>query len=148
MAKKNYDIDAMFGEIKERNVETKVEEVVVPAEEPRVEKVVVAQEPEVTTKAEEVDKKAKANKETSKLVNKETSLQANKEKKQPKDYYYGAKHTWTIPDDVWEDIEAYLFLTGEKQVEFVVNCLKEKIEPMRVQIEQVKGLLKARRKGQ
>lgn len=132
MAKKNYDIDAMFGEIKERKEEAKVEEVVVPAEEPKVEKVEKSKEKKVETK----------------LVNKETSLQGNKEKKQPKDYYYGAKHTWTIPDDVWEDVEAYLFLTGEKQVEFVVNCLKAKIEPMRVQIEQVKGLLKTRGKGQ
>lgn len=144
MAKKNYDIDIMFGEMAERRKGMTLE----PSKKPEVEVVAepVAEEPAVTVKEEpkvevtfakpivepQKERKEKVNKFSRKQENKETSLQGNKEKKKPSDYYYGTKRTHAYPDELWRKFDIILKFKGEKQnaklIELVTNYVEENIE--------------------
>ena len=121
-------------------VEPVVNETVVveePKEEPVKEeetiKITNYEKPKVIETVEDFNKQTKEtskqrNKETRKQGNKETSLQGNLENKQPKDYYYGGKHTFAIPDDLFDKFKFVTSIRKETQSGKIIELIEKYLE--------------------
>lgn len=162
MAKKNYDIDDVFGGMQQRRknaqeetttVEQPVVNETVAIEEPKVEpvkeeKVVVAKEPEIASKVEDFNKQIKESKENKQIKeSKETLQKKNTEKKEDKKaekedkkYYYGQKRTFAINDANWEEVMIYIGAVGKTQHEYINELIEADIRKNAKIIEMAKEL--------
>ena len=57
-----------------------------------------------------------------------------------KEYYYGTKRTFPIPDDLWDDALIVMQAAGKKQVEWINDLIRQAVEINRPTIDAVKKL--------
>lgn len=127
MAKKNYDIDALFEEQPAAAPAVGVEQKKPVAAAPQPEQPLNVETQAPTEPSAPVEKTQK------KQANKQTSKQAKDEEKGSK-----SKRTFEINDAVWEDVETLLFVKKIKQVDFINDLLKSAVEANRELIERFK----------
>lgn len=72
-----------------------------------------------------------------------TNLQgklAKQGKTQKKEYNYGTKRTFPIPDELWDDALIVMQAQGLKQVEFIQGLIRDAVEANREMIDTVKKM--------
>lgn len=72
-----------------------------------------------------------------------TNLQgklAKQGKTQKKEYNYGTKRTFPIPDELWDDALIVMQAQGLKQVEFIQGLIRDAVEANREMINTVKKM--------
>ena len=127
MARKKLDMfDDMFNELNKRAAGEKPEGQ--PAAQTVVEKP-VQQQPAAPSVPTEQEKQV--------LQGKQAKQGKNTEKKE---YDYGTKHTFPIPDDLWNDALIVMQAAGKKQVEWINDLIRQAVEINRPTIEAVKKL--------
>lgn len=62
------------------------------------------------------------------------------EKKQKKNYDYGTKHTFPIPDELWRDAMLLMQAQGLSQVDFIQGLIRSAVEANRGAIKAVKQM--------
>ncbi len=65
---------------------------------------------------------------------------AKKEKTKKKNYNYGTKHTFPIPDELWGDAVLLMQAQGLSQVDFIQTLIKNAVAENRSAIEAVKKM--------
>lgn len=131
MAKNNLDLGSMFGELEKRASKPE-ERLDAPQAEPQPPIIPVASEqpsavtPSPVVKSE--DKQVLQGK------------QAKQGKAQKKEYNYGTKRTFPIPDELWDDALIVMQAQGLKQVEFIQGLIRDAVEANREIIDTVKRM--------
>lgn len=124
MAKTNYDLTAMFGELEK----TAQGQRSVPI-------------PQQSAATLESDKKATVASPAGKPAKQVLQGKQGKEKSQ-KHYDYGTKRTFPIPDDLWEDALLLMQGKGLKQVEFINDLIRQAVTDNAALIATLKSMRK------
>lgn len=129
MGKNNFDLESMFGELNKRASKSKERAAVQKIEQPP--RAAVVPEPSAVTPSV-VTKPGEKQVLQGKL--------AKQAKTQKKEYNYGTKRTFPIPDELWDDALIVMQAQGLKQVEFIQGLIRGAVEANREMIDTVKKM--------